>query len=168
MHLVHKSTRSNWFYANVILTILILAFFFISVVGVEAHTTLENTSPKSQERLNTPPSAVELWFQDEVEVSSHSIKITNHEGAEVQEEVWINPEDDKHVTVTLKEDLPPGEYRVSIHVLAPDGDPLRESFSFMIKEPQFSKEEMWLFLRLEKSSPEDGLIVKSSPEQIEL
>lgn len=168
MNLAHKSTRSNWFYANVILMFFILAFFFIPVVSVEAHTTLEDTSPKLQERLDTPLSAVELWFQDEVEISSHSIKVINREGAEVQKEVWVNPKDDKHVTVTLEEDLPPDEYRVSIHVLAPDGDPLRESFSFMIKEPQFSKEEMWLFLRLEKSSPEDGLIVKSSPEQIEL
>lgn len=167
------SYRNNTF----IIGMMVIAAIVLSVFSSAfAHTSLEKTAPQSGERVPQSPSAIELWFQGDVVVYSNSIKVTNGEGEDFDTgEPLVDPTNSRHVTTQLHEGLPPGNYTVHIHVLAPDGDPLRERYSFMVKEapptqeePQLSTEEAWKLLELETSSPSDGVIVASSPEQIEL
>jgi copper transport protein len=149
--------------------IAIIIFFLIFTSVVNAHSSMEKTLPTSGEILETSPSTIELWFQDEVEVSSNSITLTNKEGVEFP--LWtprIDAKDRRHITVLIEEELPPGYYTVDIRVLALDGDPLRESYQFVVEKPQFEVEEMWRLLKMEKSNPGDGTIVQSSPKQIDL
>jgi copper transport protein len=149
--------------------LIIAMLFLISTSSVYAHSSIQKTIPNSGELLKTSPSTIELWFQDEVEVSSNSITLSNREGEEIQ--LWspqIDTEDRRHISVLIEEELPPGYYTVDIRVLALDGDPLGESYQFAVEKPQLEEEEMWRLLKLEKSFPEDGTIVKSSPEQIDL
>jgi copper transport protein len=149
--------------------LIITILFLISTSAVYAHSSIEKTLPNSGEILETSPSTIEMWFQDEVEVSSNSITLTNREG--VRFPLWapqIDENDRRHLTLLLEEELPPGYYKVDIRVLALDGDPLRENYQFVVEKPQMEEEEMWRLLKLEKSSPEDGTIIRTSPSQIDL
>jgi copper transport protein len=148
---------------------MIITFFFVSTSVVYAHSSLEKTLPESGEILETSPSSIELWFQNEVVVTPNSITLTNKEGEEFP--LWtpqIDTKDRRHISVVLDEVLPPGYYTVRIRVSAIDGDPLRESYQFVVEKSQFEKDELWRILYLDKSNPEDGTIVAGSPKQIDL
>jgi copper transport protein len=164
-----KHRESYPMYLFLISVAFIIYLLIINSTSAYAHTTLEKTFPNSGEILKESPSKIELWFQDDVVVTSSSIKLTDRLGKEFPIlATQVDPRDNRHVTALTEDELPSGFYSVEIDVLAPDGDRLREMFQFVVEVPEMDQEEMWRLLELEKSFPEDGVIVQSSPKQIEL
>jgi copper transport protein len=164
---------SRLVYLFLIIILLIACGAIFTSTSVQAHTTLEKSSPTSGEIVKSSPSKIELWFQDEVVLSSNSITLSNRQGdAFVLEldEQKVSGEDSRYVILHLQEPLPSGFYTVQIEVLAPDGEPLKAMFQFVVdvENEDMDKGEMWRLLHLEKSFPEDGMIVQSSPKRIEL
>jgi copper transport protein len=145
-------------------------FIFMSlfVVSVEAHSVLQKTYPRVGESLDKPPAKMELWFEDPVVIHSESIKVRNDKGEEVQKgKPFVDSRDKGHMIVFLDDNLPFGVYIVRFHVIALDGYVIRDSFQFTIKEPS-SDQPVQTDLKLVKSSPGDGEIVREPLDQIDL
>jgi methionine-rich copper-binding protein CopC len=158
------------------LTIVMLIFILSLMLPFQegqAHMSLERTSPDVNEILGESPKQIELWFQDNVTVFSKSVQVLDPEGRQINiGEIHLNKKDPRHIIVPLNEELGQGEYRVNIHVLAPDDDPVRETYRFIVErsepEPTLTPEEKWRLFELERTYPEDGMIVDSTPNRIEL
>lgn len=146
-----------------------ILFFFLSSLPVEAHTAIEKSYPEAGSVLEDSPALIDIQFLDSVEIHSGSFKIIHQDALEFKTgQPYIDESNRRHVTVPIKEDLIPGRYTVQIDVIAPDGHSLSESYRFEIEEPEMSEEDMFRNLRLNKSNPEDGTILSSSPKKIEL
>ncbi|EGL84258.1 copper resistance protein CopC [Caldalkalibacillus thermarum TA2.A1] len=170
---MHITNNWNWSVKRSGLTfifvLLAIMFFFFAPLSVDAHTTIEKSFPEAGDSLEESPSMIDIWFLDSVEIHSGSFKVTDQDGREFETgQPFVNEKDRRQVTVPIKEDLPPSRYTVRIDVIAPDGHPLTESYQFEVEEPEISEEDMFRDLRLEKSNPEDGVILSSSPDKIEL
>ncbi|MEW9670129.1 copper resistance protein CopC [Ammoniphilus sp. 3BR4] len=137
--------------------------------AVFAHSPLIKVSPQGGQELETPPSVIELWFKDAVELYQESIIVKHETGVEVQKgKAVVDPKDPRHVSLFLKEDVPSGSYQVLIEVLGIDGHPIRENYQFEVAEPKLTGEERLEQLKLDQAIPGDGTLVKTSPKQMEL
>ncbi|KRF18628.1 copper resistance protein CopC [Paenibacillus sp. Soil787] len=152
----------KWLFAFV----LVLCFL-TSTTTAFAHTAITKRFPQADASLETPPKTVDVYFLDQVDVHSNSIIVRNEQKIEVQEgKAKIDPNDITHVSVNLKQNLSPGKYDITIDVVALDGHPVREEYQFEIKKSP--EEEMFERLKLDRTVPEDGSILPTSPKKIEL
>lgn len=141
-------------------------YFFASTTAF-AHTAITKRFPEADSLLETAPKTVDVYFLDPVEVHSNSIIVRSEQKTEVQVGIaQLDPKDVHHVSVNLQPNLAPGKYEINLDVVALDGHPVRENYSFEIKKSL--EEELFQKLKLERTLPEDGSILPSSPQKIEL
>ncbi|SDJ12830.1 copper resistance CopC/CopD family protein [Alteribacillus bidgolensis] len=160
----HDSGR---FLLGVIFLVSLLFLFF--ELPVEGHSSIEKSSPEAKSKLEDPPEKIDIWFADTVNVHGESFIVTNEEGEEMNiASPFKNQENQRHITIPIKDKLPPGQYTVDIEVIGSDGHPLRETYDFEIATPKNQVKEGLENLSLKASNPEDGAIIASSPNQIEL
>ncbi|MBF0706567.1 copper resistance protein CopC (plasmid) [Alkalihalobacillus hwajinpoensis] len=152
-----------------VVPLFVIALFLLIVDSsiVDAHSSLEKTSPKNGEVLEVSPSVIEITFQDPVILHSESVKIIDGTGSEVQiKETKLSSQDAGNINVSLESKLEPGKYIVRINVLALDGYSIKEEFNFLIQKRASVEEDMEF--KLIRSSIRDGEIIKGSPDQLEL
>jgi methionine-rich copper-binding protein CopC len=91
--------------------ILMILFGLYPLSTVDAHSSLIKVSPKGGQVLEKPPSVIELWFKDAVELHQGSIVVKHQTGVDVQKgKAVLDREDHRHVTIFLQEDAPHGMY----------------------------------------------------------
>ncbi|WP_166240137.1 copper resistance protein CopC [Paenibacillus turpanensis] len=146
-----------------------ILLFLIPPSTINAHSPIAQRSPGVQEIISEAPARIELWFEDPVEIHLNSIKVKNEKGVAVSlKPAQADVNDAKHVWAEIIGEMKPGIYTVNIEVVALDGHPLTESYSFMVKAPERTEEERFQSLRLDNVSPGNGTILSASPETIEL
>jgi copper transport protein len=176
-HPARKSPKTG---AVIFILLIMITFLFYFTTTAQAHSSLEKISPSEGEVLTASPSQADLWFKGAVELYSSSISVKNESGQDVQKgTAYLDKKDGKHVVVPLQQNLSNGTYTVKANVLSLDGHTLKEEYSFIVhvpppvedekskpEEPDVSNEEETF--KLVNSSPQDGLILQSSPKEIEL
>jgi methionine-rich copper-binding protein CopC len=102
-----------------------------------AHAQPERAEPPINGRVATAPAKLEVWFTEEVDTSDVLLTVRSIDGAIVDQgdtAVDLFDPERRHVTVTLKPNLPPGQYNVQWHTLsALDGDSADGFFSFFVE-----------------------------------
>src|SRR3954454_5791183 len=94
-----------------------------------AHANLNKTAPKYRERLQTPPRAIVLRFDQSVQAEPNGIEVRNAYGRLLSGPARTS---DKVVRVHLKR-LPRGAYTVRWHVLSRDGHVVSGVFTFRVR-----------------------------------
>jgi methionine-rich copper-binding protein CopC len=104
-----------------------------------AHAAYLRSEPGADAILVTPPTRVELWFEQELfrRQGENTIQVTGPDGATVSTgETMLDDDDRKHLWIDLEPGLPPGEYQVAWRNLSlEDGHPSEGTFSFAL-DPQ--------------------------------
>jgi methionine-rich copper-binding protein CopC len=152
-----------------IIALVVILFLVFNINLAYAHSPIEKMLPQAEAVLEKGPKQIELWFEDPVEVFQGSIIVSSEQNEIMSlEKPKLDPHDKRHVTAALPKDLSPGNYSVKIDAISFDGHQVKENYQFEVKQPVLSKEELFQKFKLEKSNPEDGGIVSTSPEEIEL
>ena len=102
-----------------------------------AHPITINSSPKAFEGVRSPPKEVKVFFSEPIELGYSKISVLGPDGTRVDNNDLHNAEGDTaSISVTLKPDLPDGDYTVSTTVLsAVDGHVIPGTFVFGIGSP---------------------------------
>ncbi len=123
----------NWIFGLMIVAVAVLT------VGSGfqqsfAHPITIDSSPKAFEGVRSPPKEVNVFFSEPIELSYSKISVIGPDGSRVDNNDPHNVEGDTaSIGVTLKPDLPDGEYTVSTTVLsAVDGHVIPNTFVFGI------------------------------------
>jgi len=94
-----------------------------------AHANLDSTSPTYRQRLQSPPPAVVLHFDQSVQAEPNGIEVKNEFGKLLSGTTRANGQT---VRVPLKR-LPRGPYTVRWHVLSEDGHVVSGVFTFGVR-----------------------------------
>jgi len=94
-----------------------------------AHANLDSTSPTYRQRLQSPPGAVVLHFDQSVQAEPNGIEVKNEFGKLLSGTTRANGQT---VRVPLKR-LPRGPYTVRWHVLSEDGHVVSGVFTFGVR-----------------------------------
>jgi copper transport protein len=94
-----------------------------------AHANLDSTSPTYRQRLQAPPRAVVLHFDQAVQAEPNAIEVRNEFGKTLSGVARANRQT---VSVPLKR-LPRGPYTVRWHVLSEDGHVVSGVFTFGVR-----------------------------------
>ncbi|MEA2524222.1 MAG: copper resistance protein [Thermomicrobiales bacterium] len=122
-----------------LLTFVVVAFgpFILPPNSALAHAEPERTNPPINGRVATAPAKLEVWFSEEVDPSDVLLTVRTADGSIVDQgdtAVDLFDPERRHVTVSLKPGLAPGNYVVQWHTLsALDGDTADGFFSFFVE-----------------------------------
>jgi methionine-rich copper-binding protein CopC len=120
------------------LAFVIVALLFVAapVRLVSAHAEPERANPPINGSVAAAPAILEIWFGEEAESEGTAISVFNSECARVDlgdTAIDLYDPEHKHVTVTLKPNLPDGTYTVQWQsVSAEDGDEASGSYTFTV------------------------------------
>jgi hypothetical protein len=98
----------------------------------QAHAFLDHSSPAVGSAVPTPPTAVTLWFTQDLEPAFSAVTVTNQAGQRVDlDNERIPPKQPAVLQVELRP-LPPRRYTVNWHVVSIDAHPTQGSFAFQV------------------------------------
>ncbi len=98
----------------------------------ERHFALSNSSPEADTSVDSP-AEVRLWFTEEPEEGTVSIRVVGAEEAGVHvDDVMQDPDEPRSFAVELHGTLTPGTYTVSWRGMGGDGHVVRETFDFTV------------------------------------
>jgi methionine-rich copper-binding protein CopC len=121
---------------SVALALLAMVFVAGPVRLVFAHAEPERGNPAINGTVSAVPAIVEIWFSEEVDTEETTIAVFGPDGTQVDlgdSTVDLNDPEHKHVTVSLKPDLPAGIYTVEWETLsAEDRDEASGSYTFTV------------------------------------
>ena len=112
----------------------IIAFATAALVSVAAlaHAFLDHALPAVGATVAQAPTEVTLWFTQGLEPAFSGCAVTNAAGERVDTgQVTVDPKDPQELHVALKA-LPPGDYKVSWHVVSVDTHRTIGDFSFTV------------------------------------
>lgn len=105
--------------------------------GAFAHAEPERANPPINGRVATAPAILEVWFTEEVATDNVSLIVNGPDGIRADlgdAAVDLFDPERKHVTVSLRPNLPAGNYVVQWHtVSATDGDAADGFISFFVE-----------------------------------
>jgi hypothetical protein len=98
------------------------------------HTHLIKSEPAANDTLAAPPTALRLWFSEQVELPVTNVKLSDARGAAVALAPLTRPDTGAHapIVAALGSSLAPGSYVVNWSTAARDGHPAKGSFSFIV------------------------------------
>jgi methionine-rich copper-binding protein CopC len=100
--------------------------------AAQAHAFLDHASPAVGSAVPAPPSAVTLWFTQDLEPAFSNVTVTDQAGQRVDlGNVQIPQGAPAQLQVGLRP-LPPGTYTVSWHVVSVDTHPTQGTFTFQV------------------------------------
>lgn len=103
-----------------------------------AHARLVRSQPVSDARPSSPPTSIDLWFDELLDHEFNSIAVfpvaeleSAHRTDFATGSAVVDPADETHLTITLTR-MPPGEYVVEYRVLSRDGHSAPGRFTFRV------------------------------------
>jgi methionine-rich copper-binding protein CopC len=98
-----------------------------------AHAFLDHANPKVGSSVTNSPAEIKLWFTQDIEPAFSSIKVEDARGSEVdKKDTHLEPKSKSVLIVSLQQ-LPPGTYTVTWHVVSVDTHKTQGHFEFTIK-----------------------------------
>ena len=119
---------------SVVRAALFLALALCPVV-VLAHARLLRSQPVADSKQRQPPSVVELWFSEALEIVGSSVVVNDQSGRRVDKNNAALSEGGKKLQVEL-EDLAAGAYSVEWKALSVDGHAMSGKFGFSVAASQ--------------------------------
>lgn len=98
----------------------------------QAHAFLDHASPAVGSAVPGAPSAVTLWFTQDLEPAFSSVTVTNQAGQRVDLGNQRIPSGQPAVLQVGLRPLPPGRYTVNWRVISVDTHPTEGSFTFQV------------------------------------
>ncbi|MGI0060403.1 MAG: copper resistance CopC family protein, partial [Nitrosotalea sp.] len=119
---------------QLILVIIIVSSIIIipSAPKSYEHAFVEKSDPIASQSLLAPPTKVDVYFNDPVDIKYSEIKVLDSDGTEIQEndQHYIG-NDQTALSVSLPSDLKNGIYTISTKVLdQTDGHVTEDAFAF--------------------------------------
>lgn len=126
------------------LTVLILLALalLLSLPGeAQAHALLVRSDPPSGARLPGPPERITATFSEPLDSRLSYLRVLDAQGQRVDnEDSAVAAGDQRQMTVTVRQGLPPGHYLVVWQTLSTvDGHTLKGSFPFTVLNPDGSE-----------------------------
>jgi len=123
---------------QLVLIIIIISSVIIipSIPKSYAHAYVLKSNPSSSQSLSSPPTKVDVYFSDPVDIKYSEIKVLNSEGKSIQanDQHYIN-NDQTTLSVSLPSGIKTGIYTISTKVLdQTDGHVTEDAFVFGIGE----------------------------------
>lgn len=121
-------------------TIIVAAFilggtFVLGAGAAFAHAFLDHADPPVGRTLSAAPSAVRLWFTENVEPAFSHVQVLNAGGRRVdRNDSHVDPHDPSELVVSLKP-LPPGTYQVVWRVVSVDTHVTQGRHTFKVTGP---------------------------------
>lgn len=99
------------------------------------HFELRRSAPTADTVLSVAPTEVRLWFSQEPQEGSTSIRLVDAAGSAVHTgDVVQDPAEATAFSVALHGALAPGTYTVAWRALGQDGHVVRDDFAFTLAE----------------------------------
>lgn len=121
---------------NKLLVLLIIVISSVIIIpnipNSYAHAFVTKSDPAASQSLSVPPSKVDVYFSDPVDIRYSEIKVLDSDGKQIQEndQHYIN-ENQLSLSVSLPPNLPNGIYTISTKVLdQTDGHVTEDAFAF--------------------------------------
>ena len=115
-----------------IAAIVALAATISAAPRAQAHAFLDHASPAVGSSVPATPSAVTMWFTQQLEPAFTSATVTDKSGNLVDAgPAQVDPKDPTELRVPLKP-LPPGTYSVAWHALSVDTHTTTGHFIFTV------------------------------------
>jgi copper resistance protein C len=112
--------------------LMVAAAFAAVLTPARAHAFLDHASPAVGSTVPTAPTAVTIWFTQDLEPAFSSVTVTTEAGERVDlGDAHVPPGHPDELRVGLKR-LPPGTYRVSWRVVSVDTHPTEGTFTFQV------------------------------------
>lgn len=98
-----------------------------------SHARLMKSIPARRAVLSTPPTRVQLWFNEPLEARFSQLSVWNAAGQRVDEgDLQVDPQDAKKLSLNLPR-LKIGRYTVKFRVLSVDSHLITNQFSFTVE-----------------------------------
>jgi methionine-rich copper-binding protein CopC len=98
-----------------------------------AHAFPDHADPRVGATVSTPPGAVRIWFDGEIEPVFSTIRVEDGDRERVDKgDGHVDPRDSRVLEASLGP-LAPGKYRVYWSVVARDGHRTEGDYSFRVK-----------------------------------
>jgi copper resistance protein C len=113
------------------LALLLLLLLIPSIAS--AHAVLVKASPSRRAVLATPPSRVELIFNERLEPAYSTLSVWSSADTRVDDgKIVVGPDDPRRLSVGLPS-VPGGTYTVKFRVLSVDGHLVEGTFPFEVR-----------------------------------
>ena len=121
--------------SNVVISAILLSLLLIALPGIPksfAHAFIVKSDPSDSQTLNSPPSKVDVYYSDPIDIRYSQLKVLDSSGKQVDNKDVKNIQGDQTtLTVSLPPGLPNGIYTVSTKVLdSTDGHVTEYAFVF--------------------------------------
>jgi copper resistance protein C len=115
-----------------VVVLAVLTTALLAASEAQAHAFLDHASPAVGSSVPAPPSAVTMWFTQQLEPAFTTASVANASGDAVDAgPAAVDPQNPTELKVPLKP-LPPGTYTVSWHALSVDTHTTQGHFSFTV------------------------------------
>ena len=105
---------------------------YLSLVGMAAaHSNIVSSAPAQNAEV-AAPAAIEMTFNEEVNLAFSSLALIGPDGAEVPLDQVTGVESGKGMNAAVTSELVPGSYTVKWTLLSPDGHKLEGSYNFTV------------------------------------
>jgi methionine-rich copper-binding protein CopC len=109
-----------------------LALVPLAASAAWAHAFLDHATPGVGSSLSTAPTAVSIWFTQELEPAFSTVEVLDQTGNRVDVgDAKVDASDATILRTTLKS-LPPGMYKVAWRVVSVDTHPTEGTFYFRV------------------------------------
>ncbi|NHH97326.1 hypothetical protein DYY66_0779 [Candidatus Nitrosotalea sp. FS] len=111
---------------NKLLVIVVIAVITSVIVipnipNSYAHASVERSNPAESQSLSTPPTKVDVYFSDPVDIKFSEIKVLDSDGKQIQEnDLHYIDRNQKALSVSLPPNLKNGIYTIATRVLEPN------------------------------------------------
>jgi copper transport protein len=129
-----KSDNKNKLFALVIIIVISSFIIIPNIPNSYAHAFVTKSDPAASQSLSVPPTKIDVYFSDPVDIKYSEIKVLDSDGRQIQEndQHYING-NQLSLSVSLPPNLPNGIYTISTKVLdQTDGHVTEDLFAFGI------------------------------------
>src|SRR5579872_5619949 len=124
--------NKNKLFAIIIIVAISSIIIIPDIPKSYAHAFVTKSDPTNSESLSIPPTKVDVYFSDPVDIRYSEITVLDSDGKQIQEndQHYING-DQQSLSVSLPANLPNGIYTISTKVLdQTDGHVTEDAFAF--------------------------------------
>jgi copper resistance protein C len=100
-----------------------------------AHPDLQSAEPAAGAVMTTSPKQIRITFNESVIPQFSGVEVKDQTGKVISTGKAVSdPANRKLLVVPLKEQLPPGEYRVEWHAVADDTHRVKGNYTFSVSQ----------------------------------